>query len=71
MSSYAKSVANGNTTILFARRKESPDKPWITIEVNNGILTQARGKMNLDYRKIVDKDFLSFFQKWRENKNVG
>ncbi|MEK3955790.1 PcfJ domain-containing protein [Psychrobacillus sp. FSL K6-1464] len=71
VSSYAKSVANGNTTILFARRKESPDKPWITIEVNNGILTQARGKMNLDYRKIVDKDFLSFFQKWRENKNVG
>ena len=44
---YAERHANGALTIMFLRRKSSPDKPYYTIEVSNsGKIVQCRGYKN-------------------------
>lgn len=40
---YTDRVASGETTILFLRRTNDKDKPFYTIEVRNGIITQIHG----------------------------
>lgn len=43
---YINSIASGSKTILFLRRKEEPDKPFYTIEVNDSIVIQIHGLKN-------------------------
>lgn len=43
---YLASFANGNTTILFVRKKDAPETPFYTMEVVNGKVIQCRGKCN-------------------------
>jgi len=44
---YMKSHAEGETTILFLRRKHLPDKPFVDVEINkDGVLTQAYARFN-------------------------
>ena len=40
---YTDRHASGSTTIMFLRRKSEPDKPFYTIEVNNGNIVQIHG----------------------------
>lgn len=44
--SYAARHLRGETTILFLRRPEEPDKPWFTLEVRDGKLLQCHGFKN-------------------------
>lgn len=46
--SYAAQVAAGQTTILFLRKVEKPDKPFYTLEWRNNRLTQIRGDHNVE-----------------------
>lgn len=51
--SYAKSHADGKTTIIFIRNKKEPEKPLYTMEWKNKELVQIRAKYNADPPKEV------------------
>lgn len=64
---YVSRVAKGETVILFMRKKSSPEKPYITIEVTEGKVIQYRGFGNLLPRDPKEKDavveFVNAFEK--------
>lgn len=43
---YADRHVQGYTTILFMRKAEKPDEPWLTIEMNGNQLVQIHGYKN-------------------------
>lgn len=49
--SYVNRAANGNTIILFLRKKSSPDTPFVTLEINptQNTLVQAEGRNRRGY----------------------
>ena len=52
---YGGRVASGNTLIYFLRKKEEPDKPFYTLEINpDGRFIQCRGKSNCSMTKEVE-----------------
>lgn len=52
VASYAKSVADGKTNILFLRKKSDIDKSWVTVEVNKNTLVQAYGTFDADLTEL-------------------
>lgn len=46
VATYATTMSNGNTCILFIRRIESPEEPFFTLEYKNGRVLQNRGLRN-------------------------
>lgn len=48
---YLDAVINNDTTILFMRKPDDPNKPFITIEIFNNRLTQAYRRFNNDCTK--------------------
>ncbi len=67
VSSYVQRVIDGQCDILFLRRKDSPDKSLVTIEVRNNKIVQALQKYNhpltREQQEVVDK-----WDKWYMNK---
>lgn len=59
---YVPSVANGNTVILFIRKKDNPEKPFVTMEVKNNKVIQVRGFSNCTPEQSV-LDFVEIFKK--------
>lgn len=47
VSSYFRKVAKNSCTIVFLRTKKEPDKSFVTIEISDGKITQAKAKMNM------------------------
>ena len=70
VSSYIDKVINGECHILFLRKKDSPDKSLVTIEVRNNQIVQARRKfndpVNEEEQKVIDA-FNNKFEKVKEN----
>lgn len=65
--SYAKSVANGKSIILFVRSKDTPDNSLVTVEIKNKSIVQAKGKYNIQANRIAGvKDFLVTWTKEKE-----
>lgn len=64
---YADRYARGETEIYFVRVVDVPDVPFVTVEVRNGRLVQARGMKNSDPPAEVDV-FLQNFLKHMEKK---
>lgn len=62
VSTYAESVATGETIILFIRNEDSPDTPYFTlnIEPDTYEMIQCRGLKNCSYPAEVKK----FIDKW-------
>ena len=58
------SHANGHCVILFIRKKDSPDKPYCTMEVANGRVVQVRGYDNETPAPEVKK----FVSLWEQKK---
>lgn len=67
VASYIKKVINGECHILFLRKKDSPNKSLVTIEVRNDVIVQARQKFNYpvtsEQQEVIDK-----WNKWWSNK---
>lgn len=57
---YDKKMVDGKIVILFLRRKEEPDKPYVTVEYNlkDKRITQAHGKNNSSICAL-DSEFLN------------
>lgn len=63
---YVSSVAAGKTVILFIRKKEEPQKPFITMEVRDNRITQVRGFGNQNPPENVNL----FVEKYKEVKKL-
>ena len=46
LSTYVEDVLYGRTEVLFIRKKEEPDKSFVTMEINEGKITEVRGSCN-------------------------
>lgn len=53
--SYVDRVAEGRCLIVFVRRVEEPEKPYVTVEVRNGKIEQIHGDHNSDPTEEVQK----------------
>lgn len=63
---YIRPMTEGRTLILFLRKKDEPDVPYVTLEIKNGILKQAYG---LHDSKPSQKA-LEFLRKYCTTTNV-
>lgn len=57
---YASAYANKETDIYFLRRKSEIEKSFVTVEVNNGQIVQARVK----YNELPPKEIKDILEKW-------
>ena len=72
VSSYARSYAEGKTTILFIRHIDKPDVPYFTLEWKNNQVNQNRGKGNCSRTEevvIFEKKWLEYLKTLKENEN--
>ncbi|MDO4553690.1 MAG: PcfJ domain-containing protein [Lachnospiraceae bacterium] len=60
VASYVDRVADGETTILFLRKKEDPKEAFYTIEVRKGKVIQCRTKYNGPKTEAVEKFMKQF-----------
>lgn len=66
VASYVDDVINGKCKILFMRLASNPDQSFITIEVRDGNIRQARGSCN---RNLTNEEWV-FVRKWAERKEL-
>lgn len=59
---YIEKVAKGETTILFIRKVEEPNKPYYTMEFKDNHIVQCRGFHNCSMTKEVEM-FADLFEK--------
>lgn len=62
--SYVSQVANGSTVILFIRKINAPDKPFVTVEVKNDKVVQVRGFDN----ETPEPDVIDFVEQFKRTK---
>lgn len=67
---YIDKVANGETLIVFIRHKNTPNKCYITAQINpqNGQLEQYYLAYDHPIQKTEDKEFKQKYQEWLLNK---
>ena len=63
---YIKKVGEGETTILFMRKKENPEEAFITIEVYESIILQARGR----YNEMISEKEMEWVEKYAQEKGL-
>lgn len=64
---YCEDVANGSTYILFLRRADKPDKPYVTMEVTKRYrLVQVKARKNEPATLEAQK----YVRKWAEQKGL-
>ncbi|WNO29780.1 putative PcfJ protein [Bacillus phage SDFMU_Pbc] len=66
VASYAKSVCEGRTQIVFLRDIEAPEVPLVTVEIKNGIIRQAYGLSN----RVVDTKEHRALQKFAKKRKL-
>lgn len=65
--SYVPQVADGSTVILFIRRTDAPDKPYVTVEVKNDKVVQVRGFGN----NTPEPDVARFVEQFKRSKCIA
>lgn len=58
---YSKNYADGSCDLLLVRRKSEPDKPFYTMQISNGVISQCRGLRNCEMTEEV-KQFVDLFK---------
>ena len=66
LSSYIENFASGLSKIFFIRRKDEPEKSYITMELNS-TLCDYRQAYYACNQPVTKKSDLSFIKKWLEN----
>lgn len=61
---YVDRMAKGETAILLIRRASDPDRPYYTLEWNDGRVIQCRTKNNSSYER--DAEVRGFVERWIE-----
>ena len=63
LSGYVDSVASGKTNIIFIRKKNAPEKSYITMEISDRRIIQAKAK----YNEIPTRKDWDFIEKFARN----
>jgi hypothetical protein len=66
VASYVDRIANGETLIIFMRNTNEPDKSLVTVEVQKGVIKQAKGFAN----RIINEEETKFLLKWAKEKDL-
>lgn len=66
VASYIYSHAEGRTTILFLRKKSTPDKSFVTVEVRHSMIIQVYAKMNT----LPDYSTFCFLEEYSREKEI-
>lgn len=62
VATYAIPIATEMTNVFFIRKKDEPNVPFVTLEMDNDEnIIQIKGKYDLD---VSDQDVLNFIKKW-------
>lgn len=62
--SYIERVLNGDSAILFLRKRSEPDKPFVTIQVRNNSVVQYRGFDNRPPAEPGAQGFIERYSAW-------
>lgn len=65
---YMERVANGQTDVVFIRKDKEPEQSYITMEIHNGRIIQARTKNNGPLDKLGEKFVEAFRAEKLEKK---
>lgn len=65
--SYIQQVINGETKIVFLRKKEAPESPFVTVEVKHNKLWQV----SADYNHRPDKHVINFLHRFCKKFNIS
>lgn len=60
---YVDRVANGKTNIFFVRKDNDIEKPFVTVEMKNGTVIQARGYKN-NIENPLEENVKNFINAW-------
>ena len=63
--SYTEMHARGGTNLLFVRKKDNPDQPFLAIEVRDKRICQIHGKRNA-WAAFVDPNVVPMLYRWVE-----
>ena len=66
--SYIERVRDGNTIVAFVRRKDQPEKTYLSAEIYDGKLTQLKGYCNSNPRS---REIIEFTKEWAKAKNFS
>lgn len=67
---YAGRHIDGKTTIIFLRRRDSPEKSWYTIEIDGTRVRQAYGEKN-KIKPLEDPEAARAFTLWQKHLTGG
>lgn len=62
---YASRVSKGETGILFIRKEEEPETPFVTLELKGKRVVQVRGYKN-NVHNPLDQSVINFVHKWEQ-----
>lgn len=62
VATYIDRMVQGETCILFIRKKANPDKSYYTVEVKDDVVIQVRGKYNMSPSEDVE-EFMEIFKR--------
>ncbi len=65
---YVDGVADGKTNIFFVRKDENIRKPFVTVEMNEGVVIQARGYRN-NIENPLEENVKNFINEWCKKFN--
>ncbi|ACA57298.1 hypothetical protein FDC45_09210 [Clostridium botulinum] len=68
---YKRKMANGETNILFLRKKDDPHKSFYTIEVKDNCIRQIRGFKDKDPTSEIEKVIEMFKKEKLNNKRIA
>ena len=63
---YIDRVTKGETSVLFIRENDSPEKPYFTVEVQNGLIRQIHGLCNQN----PDRKVVNFVKAWAKARDL-
>jgi hypothetical protein len=67
--SYIERVSNGETNILFIRKRYEPEKPFFTVELtNDNTIAQVHGFANRN--ASTEPNMVEFVKKWANAKKL-
>lgn len=71
VASYIKKISDGSSTVLFLRKNTELNKPFVTVEYQNGSIVQAKGYLNSNSIGWEAKEFLSEWLGWLKDSQYA
>ena len=64
---YMEDIAYGETLVLFLRKADAPDCPYVTVEIMEDTIVEARARFNAKIPEEADE----WLEEYAEKKNLG